>query len=223
MNPFLVGLLANHLTGQVTYWRFFWILPLPTMIGIAFLAPLSKLRLSTLKRYSIYFLLLLMVFGFLPDTYIFSEANHTRIDFPGLKVPDQYWIAKILNDVLKDRGNVLVPQTISVWLTTFHHHPFPLLSRTVYCNFLYPEKSGHVILSLKLYIMGSKRPDNATIFLRDGLQRYQVKGVCFALSNPWAAEIRNVLNDLNFEKFKNFSPLPYEIWISPEMIRSAQI
>lgn len=225
MNPFLIGFLANNLTSSLVYWRFFWILPLPTIIGIAFLTLLSstKLRLSSLERYAVYLLLLVIFFGFLPDRYIFSETNRTRIGFPGLKVPDQYRIARTLNDVLRDRVNVLVPQTVSVWLTTFHNHPFPLLSRTQYYSFLYPEESREAILALKLYIMGSKKPENASIFFRDGLQRYQVKGVCFALSNPWAAEIRNILNDLKFEKFKNFPPLPYEIWISPEMVRSAQI
>ena len=225
MNPLLIDFLVNNLTGRWTYWRFFWIFPLPTIIGIAFLTLLSstKLPLSSLKRYGVYSFLLVIFFGFLPDKYIFSETNWTRIGFPGLKITDEYWIARALNDLLEDRVNVLVPQTISVWLTTFHKHPFPLLSRTLYCSVLYPEESGQAILALKLYIMGSKKLDNAAFFFRDGLQRYQVKGVCFALSNPWAVEIRKVLNNLKFDKFQDLPPLPYEIWISPEVVRSEKI
>ncbi len=213
-NPLVAGFLAKNLTGVRTYWRVFWLLPLPTMVGLILLFPLStqKFHLSVSKRYVIYCLLLFTLWIVFPERHIFSNANYTRIDVPGLKVPPEYQIARLINEVIVHRPNVLAPESVTAWLTTMHKHPYPLLSRQKNAHPYADE--GQRRLALKLYITGSKRPTNTRQFFQKGLQHYQVAGVCFPLSNPWAEEIRSVLRESGFRELQDL--LSYEIWIIPE-------
>ncbi len=211
-NPLITGFLAKNLTGTRIYWRVFWLLPLPTMAGLVLLTPLAseKLRLSVWKRYVLYFLFLFVLWVVLPERHIFAKTNRTRIGVPGLKVTDEYQIAKVIHDSLASRPNVIVPNSVSIWLTTMHKYPYPLLARVIAAPTYADE--GQRRLVLKLYIMGRKRSDNAPRFFHDGLQQYQIASVCFPLSNPWAEEIRRVLRVAGFAKFQTL--LNHEIWNS---------
>jgi hypothetical protein len=66
-------------------------------------------------------------------------------------------------------------------------------------------------LALKLYIEGTKKPENATDFFMKGLERYQIAAVCVPLTNPWKEEIRSVLRGLGFEKIQTLQK--YDVWI----------
>jgi hypothetical protein len=233
-NPFLKGLMVRYITGQAVYWRVFWLLPLPTMAGLTLLAPLTfKLLIPPLRsykgvtaahestpdssqegnnsflRYGLYFLLLVLLLGVVSERNIFSKANRVRLGVPGLKVTPEYQIAKAINDAIADRPNVLAPEPVSLWLPTMHHHPYPLVSRFRYANWLRNQRQERVTLTR--YMMGIERPDNAPSFLQEGIQRYQIAAVCIPLSNPWVEEIRSILRTSGFEKRQEL--LSHEIWI----------
>ena len=209
-NPLAADIVAKYFAMNV-YWRVFWILPLPAMAGLTLLAPLSsqKFHLNSWMRYALYILLLVLLLGVFSELHIFSRENQVSMMIPGLKVPPEYQIAQAINDAFEDRPNVLVPESVSVWLPTMHYHPYPVLSRLMHAyQFGY---QGHERMALKSYIMGLERPDQAPDFLREGLQRYQIQGVSIPLSNPWAEEIRKVLEESGFKKYQTL--LSNEIWI----------
>jgi hypothetical protein len=64
---------------------------------------------------------------------------------------------------------------------------------------------------LTRYIMGQARPDNAPHVLYKGIQRYRIAAVCVSVSNPWADEIRQVLEEAGFENHQLL--LSHEIWL----------
>ena len=211
-NPLVEDVVMKYITGKDVYWRVFWLLPLPAMAGITLLAPLSspKLRLLSLKwRYGIFILLLGLLGGVVSEQSIFSKENYVRIGVPGLKVTAEYQIAQAINDAVLDRPNVLVPESVSVWLPTMHHHPYPLVSRFRYQYKLSSQRQERVMLTR--YIMGQERPDNAPHVFHKGMQHYRIAAVCVPVSNPWAEEIRQVLKEASFDK--HLLLLSHEIWL----------
>ncbi len=140
---------------------------------------------------------------------IFSKGNKVKMGLPGLKVPPPYQVAKAIDSAVTDRPNVLVPEEVSTWLPTMHWHPYPLVSRFQYRYKLGPQRRERI--RLKQYIDGQARPENAPAVLRKGIERHRLGAVCFAVSNPWAEEIRQVLREAGFEKLKLL--LSHEIWM----------
>ncbi|MDJ0819859.1 MAG: DUF6077 domain-containing protein, partial [Desulfobacterales bacterium] len=211
-NPLIDDVVMKYITGKEVYWRVFWLLPLPVIAGIALLAPLTspKLRLRSMRwRYGIFFLLLVLLLGVVSERSLFSKENYVRIGVPGLKVTAEYQIAQAINNAVVDRPNVLVPESVSVWLPTMHHHPYPLVSRFIYQYKLSNQRQERVMLTR--YIMGLERPDKAPQVLHNGIQRYRISAVCVPVFNRWADEIRQVLGEEGFEKRQLL--LSHEIWL----------
>ena len=213
INPFAMKFLVRYLTNDL-YWRVFWMLPLPVMAGIVLLAPLSRFP-SWIKRlrYGGYALLLLLLLttAMISDDYIFSESNGVTVGVPGLKVPPEYQVAGLFNNFFDDRPNILAPEEVALWLPTMPAHPYPLVARLIYANSLYLPGEANERTVLVGYLMGAERPENAPQFLSEGLQRYQIAGVCVPLSNPWIDEIRTVLHRAEMTRYQVM--LSYEIWV----------
>jgi hypothetical protein len=218
-NPLVANLLATMLTGSSTYWRVFWLLPLPTIAALFFLVPLitAKFRWRQSTRYCIFYIGLAIFWIFLPQKSIFSENNYTQLTFPGLKVPSTYKVAKTLNDHFDGcRPNVLVPESVGAWLPTFQNHPYPLLSRQIFSKLYGTE--GIRRLNLERYIAGVRRPEEVQELLKDALKSYQIHAVCYPIDNPWIIEILKVLNDETFI-YQTESGFGYEIvYIYPQLL-----
>lgn len=194
------------------YWRMFWLLPLPMIAGLAILAPLSaKFSRFPLKwRYTGYGLLLLLVLWPISEQNIFAPDNRVTLKFPGLKVPPEYQVAQIISDLFGDRPNVLVPaESVGAWLPTFAQHPYPLVSRLIHTTSLGDERRERVLLTI--YIMGLKRFDDSPELLRNGLQKYQIRAVCFQQPHPWQTELVAILSNAGF--IRQVEMLSYEIWL----------
>lgn len=238
-NPFTAHLVERYITQPGFYWRVFWILPLPVMAGLTLLAPLSMrlpkrgkyspgppqggqggvLSLKEEKfsfiRYGLYVFLLVLMITVISERSIFSKANRTSIEFPGLKVTPEYQIARAIDDLFDDRPNILAPESVSLWLPTLHQHPYPLLARFIYAYHLDYQVQEH--MALMKYIMGEQRrlccglEGEVANFLSESLQHYQIAGVCIPQSNPWLEEIRDVLRESSYEKRQEL--LSHEIWV----------
>ena len=217
-NPLVDDVVMKYITGRDVYWRVFWLLPLPAMAGIArclrhslhgnSVCALGRCDMACFSCCSG------SCWGVASEQSIFSKQNYVRIGIPGLKVTPEYQIARAINDSVDDRPNVLVPEAVSIWLTTIHSHPYPLVSRFRYKSKLGRQRQERVMLTN--YIMGRKRPDNAPQALHKGIENYRIGAVCFAQSNRWADEIRQVLGEAGFEKRRLL--LSHEIWL-PEKRR----
>ena len=215
-NPLVSQFWVKYVTTPQTYWRIFWAVPMPAIAGIVLLTPLTiraKIRLNAWMRFGVYLLLLVVIWGVLPEKHIFSKANHTQFRFLELKIPKTYSLARVINDTFDDRPNILAPESVTAWITTMHRHAYPLLARFTYTYLL--TEYRHERLVLKRYITSSQKPENARMVFADGLQQFQVKCVCVPDANPWAEEIRDVLKISGFHKLQHL--LKHEIWIFHHM------
>lgn len=215
-NPVATPFLTMNVTGLGIYWRVLWILPIPAMVGIVLLAPLSTPwgLWRGWQRHLAFVSLLAAVFFVLHQQHIFSKENRAvRLSMPSLKVTPTYHVAKSIVSLTKgprqSRPVVLGPNEVTLWLPTFRRHPYPLCARLNYGYTLGADSAQR--RRLKYYVAGLKRPENAPTELRNGLQHYLVQCVCLPESNPWIEEFRVVLSTEGFTL--NDVQQGYGLWI----------
>lgn len=98
---------------------------------------------------------------------------------------------------------------IARWLTTFHHHPDPLMTRYMYANSF--KKQWQERAALTKFITGELRPLNPAEFLKNGLEKYNVTLVCIPPQNNWAPENRDLIKKYHF--ILQDSLYGWEFWV----------
>lgn len=136
-NPYLAPFLARTATGNATYWRVFWVLPLPCLVALTVTAPIDWLRSPRWPRFAGASLALglasILYWG--PTRYILSAENRTRLAWPTIKFPPgELATARAIVARTQPGDHVLAPADIGRWLPTLHGHPFPLLVRDAYLD-----------------------------------------------------------------------------------------
>ncbi len=215
-NPIATTVLVLHVTGIKIYWRTLWILPFPALVATVLLVPLScsRIRWPYWLRVVVFVLLLVFV-SRVPGQNIFSSNNRAlQIGVPSLKVsPDRAVaavIAKLPASSSGDRRIVVGPDSVTLWLPTFPHHPFPLLARQLYSYTLGSDAQQR--FELKRYVSGHQYFANGSGNLERGIRSYSISCICLPKSNPWGDQVREVLNHNSFELY--CTAQEYEVWIS---------
>jgi hypothetical protein len=215
LHPSASSWVVANATGE-SYWRSLWALPLPVLIALTLLAPLS-LEAVWRRRWlaPAAWVGLLGAFALLvPAKRGPSPENGVRLGWPSLKVePVAYaWAAELAASV--PPGSVVAaPGEVGVWLATFPGRDFPLLVRDLYLEHQRAQL-GDGELALRRWmtaIAGGEvsGPEPARIF-RDGLERFQVRGVCLRVT-PGAEPIREVLRAAAFRL--HIQQRDHEIWV----------
>ena len=109
-------------------WRLMWCVPLPAMVALFVLSPVQRLERSR-SAWLASGILLVLVIGPFSGGWILSEHNQVRLGWPGLKVTAEYEVARQVVAMTEPRIRILTPTEVSIWLPTFHHHPYPVLTR----------------------------------------------------------------------------------------------
>jgi hypothetical protein len=211
-NPYATDWISRNAVGP-SYWRAFWVLPIPALLALMLTAPLEPLaRRPWLGRAAT--LVALALFALLPLRSTLSEKNGVTLALPRLKVPQEaYRLAEIFTDQVSPGATVVAPMAVSVWLSTFHDRLHPLVVRDWY---LVPfrKRLGKPDLQLRmlmtLHAAGNAKDPRASYWFGHGLARYDVGGV-FLYVTPEIAEVREVLHDAGFEP--TFTTPRYEIWV----------
>ncbi len=212
-NPVTAKFIAGNVTGVETYWRIFWILPMPAMVGMVMIRPLTIVNRFHL-RWANSFVFGLSLSGLIAlgwNHSVFRPSNHTVMKPPGLKVTEEFKLAQALRGHLIGRPDITAPDKITIWVTTLLSHPYPLLAQSRYAR-LYGEE-GQRRLIIKQYINGSKRPLEALSVLKDAFNRYRMGAVCLLKTNPWVGEINSFLDHKGFIETE-LDP-SYKVWINP--------
>jgi len=214
-NPFTARWTGTHITGSITYWRVFWLLPMSAMVGLVFISILrqGEMRLPFVSRNLLTCLLLIGLTFIGWNHNVFRQDNGTRIKVPPtLKVNKEFSLAMKLRDILPERANIIAPENITSWITTLLRHPYPLLSRNMHAR-LYGQE-GYRRLLIKLYVSGKTRLPESPVILRQALKHYDISAVCLPENNNWAQEIRTVLDAGGFHH--SFTEQRFEVWIKPD-------
>jgi len=239
LNPYWSEQVSRHVTGP-SYWRSLWSLPLPILMALMLTAPLQFDRTSLQrKRAAIATALALIAFvAFVPEMRALSPGNGVRFGGLPLKVPrGKYELARQLSGRVPAGSTVVAPQGIAMWVTSFHHHPFVTYARAAYLRRI-KEKWGteeadrrtlmSEVVSLPMTDIERRirlgedfrrrhRSSDPLDAFREGLHRYDVRGVCVNKRAPLYRQIRATLQAQGFAlEWRQYG---YQIWIlSPDTV-----
>ena len=212
-NPWLAPLVR---TFSPFYWRIFWVLPVPLFVALSFdglrvtRGPRLTRWLSTAVTSSAFIALLLR----LPAVGTLSRTNAVFIKSPPkLKVPTRdFAAAKQLNRLAATGSYVLAPTRVAVWVTTQHHHAFPLATKPKYLKGSELMPYSEVVDRRELVrIAEGSRYDPASLRrFRAGLARYQLGAVCIYRRPKALSKLRPILSSVGFERRAVLRH--YEIW-----------
>jgi hypothetical protein len=167
-------------------------------------------RLPVAARAAIALLCTVVVVAWMPAKYALSSDARTRWELFGLDVePIEYAPAEALVARVPAGVQVLVPAGVSTWVTTFHHHPYPLVTRKAY---LIDRGVDDAERRLRLFAMvsGQRHPKLASE-LESGIEDYDLAGICFRRDAGSSDAIRRVLIALDFEQVHENER--YETWV----------
>ena len=206
LNPYLAEWVARNTMG---YWRVFWVLPVPLLIGSLILPrPGGGYGFRSWAGLALFLSFVL----FAPTVRPLSRANGTLIHAPGLKTDFHYEMASSLNLVAGTNAAVLAPESVAAWVVTMRRHAKPLFSRRVYFEVLRKDL-GEVEVerreSLSRYVAGEARRDSSAADLRESIVKDRLRAVV-ASSSPWISEIQTVLGAQGF-RFVSSGPAG-ELW-----------
>ncbi len=149
-----------------------------------------------------------------PGTYVLSRQNHVAVHSPGLKVhPGDYQVAGWLSEQLGPDDKILVPRKVSIWVTTFSHHPSPLITVRFWDNLMrgvWTDADVDERIWLRDYTMGFRPDVNPERFRKD-LDRYDLKAVCMKQSVPHLPQARTQLQSAGFHRAYEHAGL--EVWL----------
>ena len=217
-NPYTSSFVAAQVAGYPTYWRVFWLLPLPALAGAALSWPLESVR----ARIPAIAAVVAGVIGlavWAPTQPVWSSANGTRVAWPGWKAPeDEMRAARLVVAHASPDDTVLAPFSVSPWIDTLHRHPRPLVVRRGYLALLH----GHVSdadlqLRVELAALVSGRILGRYAIaptLARGIERFDLVVVCLTEQAAGGPGIRDVLRQASFEPAEKIPG--YEIWARPE-------
>ncbi|HSF14180.1 MAG TPA: DUF6077 domain-containing protein [Vicinamibacteria bacterium] len=203
-NPYTASTLARRITSEPTFWRGFWLIPLPAFLAVTLTAPL-RLR-GTAWRLGVGIAsttaLLLASLGLAPRIYVLSKANGTAVAPFELKVPRDYRAAAALVRHVRPGASVIAPLRVTPWLTTFHHHPYPLVVRPDYLK-SYVKELGQREVTRRMTLTSAVTPRIGRALdvgsFMNGVATYDVKGVCLPRGLPWGDEYAKALARAGFE------------------------
>lgn len=212
LNPYASAWTLRNVTGA-SYWRAFWVLPVPILIALVTLAPLSLARGRAWLRSLACAAALAAFAAFVPATSSLSAKNRVEIGVPRLKVPrEPFAQAKALTRRLAPGTPVLAPRTVNPWLATLHGRVQPLVVRAAYL-LRYTRQLGPADVNLRIQLtrwteQPLRNPEEERRFAL-GLRVYGVRAVLLR-ATPATERARGVLRELGF------APDPesggYQLW-----------
>jgi hypothetical protein len=217
-NPFFGDWIAAQLTSAATYWRVFWLLPMPALVAVVLSYPIehavaerrvSRLAVAVLSA---------LVFGGLvastPRAFAISAANHVRLGKPSWKVPENdFDAARAIVEVSDRDDRVLAPRLVAPWIPTFHQHPVPLVVRAEYLPVLHerlgPEELQRRMILLRL-VSGQRRAPQAVAILRSAIASDKLSVIALANSTGRWPDVEALLRETGFQKI--YGNADYEVW-----------
>lgn len=219
-NPFTAKVIAGSLTGTLSYWRVFWLVPFPCLLSLSLTAALPSIPITKpgWQRWTAGLLPAALILSFLPAIPLVDPTNGSEWAPFQLKVPVERSIAKTLVDLTSAGDRVVVPFRIGPWMSTFHGHAYPEVSRLQYLRpDLGPEEALMRLQSTYL-VSGSHVPEILDgAFLQTALDDFgatlderNIRAVCMDEASPFLDLLRSQLGSRGFRiQHRDFD---FEIW-----------
>ncbi|MFP6641181.1 MAG: DUF6077 domain-containing protein, partial [Myxococcota bacterium] len=221
-DPLVARFVAHQVTGADTYFRVFWLVPLPLFVSAVLTAPLSSAAKRTAAgerglRWAtgIAATVLLVI---LPRTHTLSRANDVRLDWPGPKVPAEEFAAARRMAAAAGPGEfVLAPPQVARWIPLVQEHPAPVMVREMYLDRLH-DRLGSDELEIRLVLSqmagGTAHPDGRVEIFAEALTRYPLAAVGLSGNALAWPQLRKILLESHLQV--SFRDGRYEIWTRSE-------
>ncbi|MCZ6464058.1 MAG: DUF6077 domain-containing protein, partial [Proteobacteria bacterium] len=180
-NPLTSDWVASYITGVPTYWRIFWLLPLPFLVGAALTAPLELAHHPAL-RFGIPAVAAVLMFAWAPPIPSWSSQNFVHVGAPQWKLPPAVRGATLeIARRAPSGAYVLAPPAVARWIPTLHEHPTPLVVRHLYLTRL----RGHLSpeeyqrrSDLAYLVSAQQRLPGGGELLARAIEEYPLQVVC---------------------------------------------
>jgi hypothetical protein len=214
-NPYLAAGIAEHVTGPQTYWRVFWLVPVPLLLAALLTAPLRRTgSVPPHRRLVATTIFVLVVLALVPRRYVLGRANGTRFAPLHLKVHEgAYRAAAALAARVPPGSTVVAPSRVASWLATFRDRSYPLVVRPAYLTrFGAWLGSAEVSRRLAMTEAVSRRKGRPQLTaFATGLTTYDVRGVCLESRVRSRAELAAVLARGSFDLVERHGR--FELWV----------
>lgn len=133
LNPWTAELVLEHVTGEITYFRSFWIVPLPLAIAVLLAGPATWPGLPRRAAPLLGAGLTGLALALLPAVHAPTVENRARVEWLGLKVePDAWRAARRLRELSPPGATTLAPEAVTTWLGALPGAPATPIPRPVY-------------------------------------------------------------------------------------------
>ncbi|HVX05052.1 MAG TPA: DUF6077 domain-containing protein [Rhodanobacteraceae bacterium] len=213
LNPYTVRVVADHFVGVRTYWRLTWTLPLPLFLAVLLDGAVERawrMRLKLPAACACAALAgLAIAFGWNFGTL--RSANGVTLGLPGPKVATpEYQVAAKVDKAVPEKGVVLAPESVSIWLPGFVVHPELLGVRSLYLTRAFSTQDAARRDSLMRYVAGEYRPPDSAAWFAEALRRYRLTGVVLLHSAAWRGEMEDVLTRQGWQPVSHGA---YDVWL----------
>jgi hypothetical protein len=221
-NPFTANIVANQITGPDTYFRVFWLVPLPVFIACLLSEPLASpaLRRARVRGLATAAMSIagVALLWFTADFATLSSRNGVRLGAPVSKVPpDELAIARTIAAHAAPGKLVVAPPQIARWIPLLHDHPSPIVVREMYLDLLEQRLGAEALderKKLTFLVGGRTRLDmQGGELLALAIDGYPLEVVCLSGRATRWSELRGALLDSPLEVIAR-SP-DFVVWARP--------
>lgn len=213
LNPYGYGWIAAQVTGSITYWRVFWILPAPLLLTLCLAAPSYAGGWGSRRaRLAATALLVIAFVTLAPRVHTMTSANRVHLGWPGLKVTREFRVAQALVRRVPPRSFVVAPLAVATWVPTLRGHPYPAVARPSYLRSHAQRIDRNEIrrrLLVTRYVDGQTSEAGERAF-RASVRDDRLMGVCLR-AGPKVERARLVLRDAGFRA--TYENGDFEIWV----------
>jgi hypothetical protein len=221
-NPFTANTVANQIAGPDTYFRVFWLVPLPVFVACLLSEPLAipalrgvRVRGPATAAVAIAGVALLSISAGFPTL---SSRNGVRLGAPVSKIPlDELAMARTIAAHAAPGELVVAPPRIARWIPLLHDHPSPLMVREMYLDLLRQQLGAETLderKKLSFLVGGRTRLEmRGGDLLARAIEGYPLEVVCLGGAATGWSELRGALLESSLEVVAR-SP-DFVVWARP--------
>lgn len=221
-NPWLASTVAQRVTGVLTYYRFFWLLPVPIMLGAIFASLWSWLTARLHSRPAAVTALAALVgfYALAVDRLVISDANQAKLIFPP---PVKAWtharlVAEEVCRTAPAGQHVLASKAVLLQLPTIHGCGHPIIADERWLSAPAADEAMRSALVRHVGDVGDVAASKAFWFI-DALRHYHIDAVVVSKEAQPNWRVKSLIRAAGFDKVATVDWEHVYVRARPETLR----